>query len=173
MKLRTGFCLVMWALFGWFGQILWVLRMMILYPLDLKRLSVIVRWSYHLHRGTNPAKYWFPAFGCSGIKLKLWWFHISLQTFGEKSATYICGVNFKCRSTCGSWKCNYRCSSASYPWSRPSTRHYQAKSHVLTREEVLRRRLHHVKQLSRCYRGYYWALMEELKSKLQRRMFCL
>ena len=42
-----------------------------------------------------------------------------------------------------------------------------SKSQFLTREEVLRRRLRHVKQLSRCYRGYYWALMEELKSKFR------
>ncbi|GAB4825602.1 hypothetical protein Ancab_008476 [Ancistrocladus abbreviatus] len=33
----------------------------------------------------------------------------------------------------------------------------------LTRQEVLRRRLRHVKQLSRVYRDYYWALMEELR----------
>ncbi|XP_027359502.1 INO80 complex subunit D-like [Abrus precatorius] len=40
-----------------------------------------------------------------------------------------------------------------------------ANSRFLTREEVLRRRLRRLKQLSRCYRGHYWALMEELKSK--------
>ncbi|KAK9287645.1 hypothetical protein L1049_016082 [Liquidambar formosana] len=33
----------------------------------------------------------------------------------------------------------------------------------LTRQELLRRRSHHLKQLSRCYRDHYWALMEELK----------
>lgn len=40
-----------------------------------------------------------------------------------------------------------------------------SKSRFLTREEVLRRRLRRVRQLSRCYRAHYWALMEELKSK--------
>lgn len=40
-----------------------------------------------------------------------------------------------------------------------------AKSRVLTRREVMARRLRRVRQLSRCYRGHYWALMEELKSK--------
>ncbi|KAK7380678.1 hypothetical protein VNO78_33193 [Psophocarpus tetragonolobus] len=39
------------------------------------------------------------------------------------------------------------------------------QSHVLTREEVLRRRLRRVRQLGRCYRAHYWALMEELRSK--------
>ncbi|WVZ13547.1 hypothetical protein V8G54_011113 [Vigna mungo] len=40
-----------------------------------------------------------------------------------------------------------------------------SKSRFLTREEVLRRRLRRVKQLGRCYRAHYWALMEELRSK--------
>ncbi|CAJ1953219.1 unnamed protein product [Sphenostylis stenocarpa] len=40
-----------------------------------------------------------------------------------------------------------------------------AKSGFLTRKEVLRRRLRRVKQLRRCYRTHYWALMEELRSK--------
>ncbi|TKY46230.1 INO80 complex subunit D [Spatholobus suberectus] len=40
-----------------------------------------------------------------------------------------------------------------------------ANSRVLTRKEVLRRRLRRVKQLGRFYRAHYWALMEELKSK--------
>jgi len=40
-----------------------------------------------------------------------------------------------------------------------------AKSRFLTREEVLRRRLRRVKQLGRCYRAHYWALMEEMRSK--------
>jgi hypothetical protein len=40
-----------------------------------------------------------------------------------------------------------------------------ANSSVLTRREVLVRRLRRVRQLSRCYRGHYWALMEELKAK--------
>ncbi|XP_061354845.1 uncharacterized protein LOC133299410 [Gastrolobium bilobum] len=40
-----------------------------------------------------------------------------------------------------------------------------AKSHVLTRREVIERRLRRVKQLSRYYRRHYWALMEELKHK--------
>ncbi|XWS55438.1 hypothetical protein CRYUN_Cryun09bG0000400 [Craigia yunnanensis] len=33
----------------------------------------------------------------------------------------------------------------------------------LTRQELLKRRLQHLRQLSRCYRDRYWALMEELK----------
>ncbi|OWM67407.1 hypothetical protein CDL15_Pgr019867 [Punica granatum] len=33
----------------------------------------------------------------------------------------------------------------------------------LTRPEVLRLRSHRLKQLARCYRDHYWALMEELK----------
>ncbi|KAG5100075.1 hypothetical protein JHK82_045127 [Glycine max] len=40
-----------------------------------------------------------------------------------------------------------------------------AKSRVLTREEVLRRRLRRTRQLGRCYRAHYWALMEEMRSK--------
>lgn len=35
----------------------------------------------------------------------------------------------------------------------------------LTRPELLRRRSHHLKQLSKCYKDHYWALMEELKSQ--------
>ncbi|KAJ1389311.1 putative DNA-binding domain [Sesbania bispinosa] len=38
-------------------------------------------------------------------------------------------------------------------------------SRFLTQEELLRRRLRRVKQLSRCYRDHYWALMEDLRSK--------
>lgn len=33
----------------------------------------------------------------------------------------------------------------------------------LSRPELLRRRSHHLRQLSKCYRDHYWALMEELK----------
>lgn len=40
-----------------------------------------------------------------------------------------------------------------------------SNSAVLTRREVIARRLRRVKQLARCYRGHYWALMEDLKSK--------
>ncbi|BAU01771.1 hypothetical protein LR48_Vigan10g190100 [Vigna angularis] len=40
-----------------------------------------------------------------------------------------------------------------------------AKSRFLTRKEVLQRRLRRVRQLTRCYRTHYWALMEELRSK--------
>lgn len=40
-----------------------------------------------------------------------------------------------------------------------------AKSSVLTRREVIERRLRRVKQLARIYKGHYWALMEDLKSK--------
>ncbi|KAJ7971820.1 INO80 complex subunit D-like [Quillaja saponaria] len=40
-----------------------------------------------------------------------------------------------------------------------------AMSEYLTREEVLRRRSHRLKQLSRVYKDHYWALMEDVKSK--------
>jgi len=40
-----------------------------------------------------------------------------------------------------------------------------AKLHFLKRKEVLQRRLRRVRQLRRCYRTHYWALMEELRSK--------
>ncbi|XP_062144445.1 uncharacterized protein LOC133851858 isoform X1 [Alnus glutinosa] len=33
----------------------------------------------------------------------------------------------------------------------------------LTRQELLRRRSHYLKQLAKCYRDHYWAFMEELK----------
>uniref|UniRef100_A0A2P2M0Z8 KAT8 regulatory NSL complex subunit 2 n=1 Tax=Rhizophora mucronata TaxID=61149 RepID=A0A2P2M0Z8_RHIMU len=33
----------------------------------------------------------------------------------------------------------------------------------ITRKELLKRRSHKLKQLSKCYRNHYWALMEELK----------
>ncbi|KAK4266502.1 hypothetical protein QN277_027409 [Acacia crassicarpa] len=35
----------------------------------------------------------------------------------------------------------------------------------LTRYELLKRRFHYLNQLSKCYRGLYWALMEELKAR--------
>ncbi|GAB4859083.1 hypothetical protein Ancab_010548 [Ancistrocladus abbreviatus] len=38
-----------------------------------------------------------------------------------------------------------------------------SRSSHLTRQEVIRRRLHHVKQLTSVYRDYYWTLMEELR----------
>ncbi|KAL4283762.1 hypothetical protein GQ457_16G023970 [Hibiscus cannabinus] len=38
-----------------------------------------------------------------------------------------------------------------------------ARGTHLTREELLKRRLRHLRQLSRCYRSHYWALMENLK----------
>ncbi|XP_058737678.1 uncharacterized protein LOC131609880 [Vicia villosa] len=40
-----------------------------------------------------------------------------------------------------------------------------ANSAVLSRREVLTRRLRRVKQLARCYRRHYWALMDEVKAK--------
>ncbi|KAA8531170.1 hypothetical protein F0562_005916 [Nyssa sinensis] len=40
---------------------------------------------------------------------------------------------------------------------------YLSKSSHLMRVEVLRRRLHHLKKLSKCYRDHYWALMDELR----------
>ncbi|KAB1213339.1 hypothetical protein CJ030_MR5G003591 [Morella rubra] len=38
-----------------------------------------------------------------------------------------------------------------------------SSSSHLTRHQLLRRRSRHLKQLSKCYRDHYWALMEELK----------
>ncbi|GMI93026.1 hypothetical protein like AT2G31600 [Hibiscus trionum] len=40
-----------------------------------------------------------------------------------------------------------------------------SKSDILSRQEVIRRRLRRVKQLSRLYKAHYWSLMEELKRK--------
>ncbi|KAL4291862.1 hypothetical protein GQ457_14G001510 [Hibiscus cannabinus] len=40
-----------------------------------------------------------------------------------------------------------------------------SKSQFLSRQEVIRRRLRRVKQLSRLYKAHYWSLMEELKRK--------
>ncbi|XP_010542754.1 PREDICTED: INO80 complex subunit D-like [Tarenaya hassleriana] len=40
-----------------------------------------------------------------------------------------------------------------------------ARSTHLTRTELLRRRSHHLKQLSKVYRDHYWALMEDLKAQ--------
>ncbi|KAK8663598.1 hypothetical protein V6N13_083407 [Hibiscus sabdariffa] len=40
-----------------------------------------------------------------------------------------------------------------------------SKSEFLSRQEVIRRRLRRVKQLSRLYKAHYWSLMEELKRK--------
>ncbi|KAG2720903.1 hypothetical protein I3760_02G056000 [Carya illinoinensis] len=37
----------------------------------------------------------------------------------------------------------------------------------LTRQQLLRRRSRYLKQLSKSYRGHYWALMEELKIKFR------
>ncbi|KAF8402266.1 hypothetical protein HHK36_013218 [Tetracentron sinense] len=37
------------------------------------------------------------------------------------------------------------------------------ESKVLTRQELIRRRSRRVKQLEKCYRNHYWALMEDLK----------
>ncbi|KAJ0102289.1 hypothetical protein Patl1_05509 [Pistacia atlantica] len=38
-----------------------------------------------------------------------------------------------------------------------------ARASHLTRHQLLRRRAFFLRQLSRCYRDHYWALMEELK----------
>ncbi|KAF8393904.1 hypothetical protein HHK36_020104 [Tetracentron sinense] len=38
-----------------------------------------------------------------------------------------------------------------------------SKSEFLTRQELIRRRSRLVKQLTKCYKNHYWALMEELK----------
>uniref|UniRef100_A0A7N0TT27 KAT8 regulatory NSL complex subunit 2 n=1 Tax=Kalanchoe fedtschenkoi TaxID=63787 RepID=A0A7N0TT27_KALFE len=42
---------------------------------------------------------------------------------------------------------------------------YLAKSTHLTRKEVLRRRLHRLRHLSKCYRAHYWSLMEDLRRR--------
>ncbi|VVB07489.1 unnamed protein product [Arabis nemorensis] len=40
-----------------------------------------------------------------------------------------------------------------------------ARSSHLTRPELLRRRSHNLKQLAKCYKDHYWALMEDLKAQ--------
>ncbi|KAE8009805.1 hypothetical protein FH972_006218 [Carpinus fangiana] len=40
-----------------------------------------------------------------------------------------------------------------------------ATAEFLTRQELLKRRSRRTRQLARCYRAHYWALMEELKAK--------
>ncbi|CAG7880430.1 unnamed protein product [Brassica rapa] len=40
-----------------------------------------------------------------------------------------------------------------------------SRSTHLTRPELLRRRSHNLKQLAKCYRDHYWALMEDLKAQ--------
>ncbi|KAJ9701423.1 hypothetical protein PVL29_006674 [Vitis rotundifolia] len=40
---------------------------------------------------------------------------------------------------------------------------FLSKSSCLSRQDVLRRRSHHMKQLWKCYRDYYWSIMEEVK----------
>ncbi|KAE8697681.1 RNA-binding family protein [Hibiscus syriacus] len=47
--------------------------------------------------------------------------------------------------------------------SPPSQDVVLARATHLTREELLKRRLQHLRQLSRCYRHHYWALMDNLK----------
>ncbi|XP_010268296.1 PREDICTED: INO80 complex subunit D isoform X1 [Nelumbo nucifera] len=42
---------------------------------------------------------------------------------------------------------------------------FLCNSNFLTRQEVIRRRSRRVKQLAKCYKDHYWALMEELKVK--------
>ncbi|KAJ0261942.1 KAT8 regulatory NSL complex subunit 2 [Hirschfeldia incana] len=43
--------------------------------------------------------------------------------------------------------------------------HLLSRSTHLTRPELLRRRSHNLKQLAKCYRDHYWALMEDLKAQ--------
>ncbi|GLT92804.1 hypothetical protein SLE2022_106200 [Rubroshorea leprosula] len=53
----------------------------------------------------------------------------------------------------------------------PSSEHLVlSRASHLTRPELLKRRSHRLKQLSRCYRDHYWALMEDLK--IQYREYC-
>lgn len=40
-----------------------------------------------------------------------------------------------------------------------------ARSSHLTRPELLRRRSHNLKELAKCYKDHYWALMEDLKAQ--------
>ncbi|CAL9246472.1 unnamed protein product [Arabidopsis halleri] len=40
-----------------------------------------------------------------------------------------------------------------------------ARSSHLTRTELLRRRAHNLKQLAKCYKNHYWALMEDLRTQ--------
>ncbi|XP_071712975.1 uncharacterized protein [Rutidosis leptorrhynchoides] len=40
---------------------------------------------------------------------------------------------------------------------------YLSNSTQLSRQQLLRRRSHNVKQLSKCYRDHYWGLMEEIR----------
>ncbi|CAM9000495.1 unnamed protein product [Rhodiola kirilowii] len=47
---------------------------------------------------------------------------------------------------------------------------FLSKSTHLTRKEVIRRRLHRMRQLSKCYRAHYWSLMEELR--IRYREYC-
>ncbi|XP_034892634.1 uncharacterized protein [Populus alba] len=55
------------------------------------------------------------------------------------------------------------------PAANPSPLSPSLKDQVLsrathiTRQELLKRRSHKLKQLSKCFKDYYWALMEELK----------
>lgn len=42
---------------------------------------------------------------------------------------------------------------------------YLAYSTYLSRQQIMRRRSHHLKQLTKCYRDQYWGLMEELRVK--------
>ncbi|KAF9679133.1 hypothetical protein SADUNF_Sadunf07G0108300 [Salix dunnii] len=55
------------------------------------------------------------------------------------------------------------------PTANPSSLSPSLKDQVLsrathiTRQELLKRRSHKLKQLSKCFKDYYWALMEELK----------
>nr|XP_043610569.1 INO80 complex subunit D-like [Erigeron canadensis] len=42
---------------------------------------------------------------------------------------------------------------------------YLSNSGQLQRKQVLRRRSHNMKQLSKCYRDHYWGLMEEVRVK--------
>ncbi|XP_010557061.1 PREDICTED: INO80 complex subunit D-like [Tarenaya hassleriana] len=56
-------------------------------------------------------------------------------------------------------------SMANSPISMPREDQILARSSHLTRTELLRRRSHHLKQLSKVYRDHYWALMEDLKAQ--------
>ncbi|KAL4632461.1 hypothetical protein ACB092_04G052600 [Castanea dentata] len=53
----------------------------------------------------------------------------------------------------------------------PSQEHlFLTRATHLTRQELLRRRSHYLKQLCKCYRVHFWALMDQLK--IQFRQYC-
>ncbi|CAN8315566.1 unnamed protein product [Cochlearia groenlandica] len=56
-------------------------------------------------------------------------------------------------------------STSNSPITMSQEDQFLSKSSHLTRPELLRRRSHNLKQLAKCYRDHYWALMEDLKAQ--------